>query len=169
VEHELNGYLTYDREVSKIDPEVMREVTMTLYDPPELKTIVPFGSEWELRQKGSAPRTINLPAGEPNDFMELGGKAKTPYRIKKTFVLDPMPPKVAVAIKGFTDSNIFINGNPFRKTRLSARFGEPFVNFYTFFGEEMELLMVGENEIAIETTGTRDLDLLDAAVFIYRD
>jgi hypothetical protein len=168
VEHELNGYLTYDREVSKIDEAVMREASMTLYDPIKLNTIIPYSSEWELQSGNSRSRSIKLPAGEANSFMEPVAKAKSPYTIEKTFVLDPLPKKFAVAIKGFTDSEILINGKTFRKTNLSSRFGEPFINIYAMYEEEMDLIQAGENKITILTSEpTREFDLLDAAVYTY--
>ena len=167
VEHELNGYLTYDREVSKIDPEIMRKATMTLYDPPTLNPIIPFGSNWVLKSENSRSRSITLPAGEDNRFMEIGGMAKSPYTIEKSFALDSLPKKFALAVKGFNDSEIMINGKPFRKTGLSARFGEPSINFYAVYEEEMGLLREGENKITVKTGEARSIDLLDVSAYTY--
>lgn len=100
--------------------------------------------------------------------MEPGVKAISPYTIEKTFILDPLPKKFAVAVKGFTNSEILINGKTFRKTNLSARHGEPYINIYAMYEEEMGLIKEGENKITIKTNETnRGIDLLDAAVYTY--
>ena len=166
VEHELDGYLTYDREISKIDPEVMRKVNMTLYDPPELKPVLPFSSKWKIDIKGSPLKTVALPVGETNDFIAVGTEAVSPYVIENKFIVDDSHGKLVVAVRGFTDSEISLNGQLFRETRLHG-YGEPGINFYPVYQEEMEWIKAGENNITVRATGSNNIDLLDVAVYVY--
>lgn len=78
-----------------------------------------------------------------------------------------LPRKIVVIVRGFTDSEIRLNGQLFRKTRLQARFGEPGINFFPVYEEEMELIKVGESSITVEAIGSNNIDLLDVAVYFY--
>ncbi len=46
VEHELNGWLTYDRRVSKIPPDTLAAIHAKLYDPVELTTLLSERAIW---------------------------------------------------------------------------------------------------------------------------
>lgn len=164
VEHELNGYLTYDRKVSKIDKEVMRKINEQLYSAPELTPVVEFSSDW----KTPSGKTIQLPVGDKNEFIPVRTVMDTPVEMEKSFELAGEPSKMAVAVKGFNDGEIRINGKLFRKQRMGARWGEPGIQFFAFFGDEMDLLKSGENTISVKTTGKTEVDLLDVAVYQYQ-
>jgi hypothetical protein len=164
VEHELNGYLTYDRKVSKIDKETMLKINEQLYSAPELTPVVEFSSTW----KTPAGKTIQLPVGDKNDFIPVRTVMDTPIEMEKSFQLSEVPSKMAVAVKGFSDCEIQINGKMFRKQRMSARWGEPGIQFFAFFGDEMDMLKSGENTIAVKTTGNTKVDLIDVAVYRYQ-
>lgn len=166
VEHELNGYLTYDREVSKIPIEAMAKINQTIYDAPVLKPIVDFGAVWKAKNG----KNVKLPFGEKNDFVEVKSKLTSPVTISKTFSLSAIPANAAVAIKGFTDCEIEINGRNFRKTKLNAQHGEPGINYYVLFGEELNYLQKGENTISLSSANSDkkvSIELLDAAIFSY--
>ncbi len=166
VEHELNGYLTYDREVSKIPIEALAEINQTIYDAPVLKPIVDFGAVWKEKNG----QNMELPFGEENDFMGVKSKQTSPVSISKTFSLNDIPANAAVAVKGFTDCEIRINGTDFRKTKIKARQGEPGINYYVLFGEELNYLKKGENIISITSANSDKkvpIELLDVGVFSY--
>lgn len=163
VEHELNGYLTYDRKVSKIEKETMRKINEGLYSPPTLSPVIDFASVW----KTSAGKSIHLPAGKKNDFIPVKALMKNPIEMEKVFDLSEVPEKMVVAVKGFNDCEIEINGKMFRKMRMSANWGQPGIQFFPFFDEELNYLKTGENTISIKTTGKTKIDLIDIAVFRY--
>lgn len=163
VEHELNGYLTYDRKISKIPIEKITAINKTIYDKPVLNTIINFSSVWKL-EKGNK---VTLPFGEDNDFIRVNTKITGPLTISKTVNLNELPQNACIAIKGFTDSEIKINGNVFRKTKLGARYGEPGINFFVLFGDEINYLKKGENTISILTAKKAEIELLDVALFVY--
>ncbi len=60
VEIEVNGLMTYDRAVMKIDPEVLAEAARRLYDPPERHVVVVPTSEKE-------PQTWRYTLERPSD------------------------------------------------------------------------------------------------------
>jgi hypothetical protein len=164
VEHELNGYLTYDRKVSKIEKETMREINSGLYSPPTLIPVIDFGSDWRT----VSGKNIQLPVGDKNEFIPVNTVVKTPVEIEKSFNLSEIPEKMAVAVEGFNDCEIAINGTLFRKTRMGARWGEPGIQFFPLFDEELSYLKAGENSISVKTIGKTKTDLIDVAVFRYQ-
>jgi len=163
VEHELNGYLTYDRKISKIAPEVMRKMNETLYTKPGLKPVVAFGSDWT----DTKSHKVKLPAGDKNEFIQVNTNLKAPFTFEKKFIIKDMPQKIVVALKGFTDCEIKINGEIFRKTKLDARFGEPGINFYPIYVDELEMIKNGQNTITIFSDKPSKIELIDVAVFTY--
>ena len=163
VEHELNGYLTYDRKISKIPIENITAINKTLYNTPDLKPIIDFASVWQ----SESGKKVVLPFGEKNDFIVVNTEIKGPLTISKTFDLESVPANATVAVKGFSDCEIILNGNTFRKTKLDARFGEPGINYYVLFEDEINYLKKGVNTISITTNKKAKLELLDAALYEY--
>jgi hypothetical protein len=163
VEHELNGYLTYDRKVSKIEKETMREINSGLYSPPTLIPVIDFASDWGT----VSGKNIQLPVGKKNEFIPVNTVVETPVEIEKKFNLSEIPGKMAVAVKGFNDCEIRINGELFRKTRMNARWGEPGIEFSPFFNDELNYLKTGENHISVKFNSNSQIDLVDVAVFYY--
>lgn len=164
VEHELNGYLTYDRKVSKISPEVMKKINESLYSAPELKPIIAFSSDWN----DSKGHKVKLPAGKKNKFIQINSQITAPFTLGKEYILTEVPQKMVVALRGLTDCEIKINGEVFRKTKLSAGRGEePAINFYPLYDEEYNLLKKGINIISVRAEKKSIVDLVDVAVFTY--
>ena len=162
VEHELNGYLTYDRKISKIPVEEMRKINQTIYEAPKLNPVFDFSSNWTTPEG----KEISMPIGEKNVFMEIKSPMNGLNKLNKIFDLKEVPSKVAIAVKGFTDCEIRINGETLRKTKLSAR-DEPAINFYPLFDNEIKLLKKGENTISIQLNKKDKNNLLDVALFQY--
>lgn len=163
VEHELNGYLTYDRKVSKIEKETMRKINTGLYSPPTLIPVVDFASGWRI---GSG-KNIQLPVGEKNEFIPVNAVVGTPVEIEKSFKLSEIPEKMVVAVKGFNDCEIRINGELFRKTRMNARWGEPGIEFFPLFNNEIDFLSIGENHISVKINSNSQINLVDIAISYY--
>ena len=163
VEHELNGYLTYDRKVSKIKPEIMKKINEGLYSPPEFESIIPFSSEW----KNSDGQSAKLPAGNKNEFIPVNSIMTIPFEITKSINLNELPKKLVVAVKGLNDCEIKINGELFRKTKMNARSGEPGIEFFPLYDDEKKILKMGENVISIRVDKKLKIDLMDIAVYKY--
>ncbi len=149
VEHELNGWLTYDRKVSKVNVKSLATLHDRLYDPPQLKTIVPFGSKWTLTNKNKK-QSVTLPIGvADNKYMPLSWKAALPYDLQTTFTLTDIPEKLCFAMKGNLNCTIKLNGKVLRATRAIAKAGEPVCTVYPLLDEEMLIAKIGENRIQI--------------------
>ena len=183
VEHELNGWLTYDRKVSKIPVERLAEIHAKAYIPPKLTAIVPFGDNWEISLSDDGIITANaslnynehpskpaqLPIGDINRFIEVKTVQKPPFMLRKKFDLTELPAKAALAVKGSLDSRIYLNGELLRDTRLATeRTKEPAYNYYPLLEKELEMLQKGENELVIETKKSTYQDILDVAFFEYQ-
>lgn len=59
VEHELNGWMTYDRKVSKIPAEKMRAMNTPLYEKLAVETLLDWGGQWTAGDG----TLLTLPAG----------------------------------------------------------------------------------------------------------
>lgn len=163
VEHELNGYLTYDRKISKIKPEIMKEINTCLYAPPQLESIISFTSEW----KTPDGQTVKLPIGDKNEFLPVNSILTAPFEISKCINLDELPKKMVIAIKGFNNCEIRINGELFRKTKMNANYGEPGIEFFPLYDTEFNMLKKGENVISISAEKNSKINLLDIAIYKY--
>jgi hypothetical protein len=141
----------------------MRKINESLYSKPELKPIVAFGSDWNVA-KG---HRVKLPAGDKNEFIQVNTNLKAPFTLEKQFDLKDVPQKIVVALMGFTDCELKINGEVFRKTKLDARFGEPGINFYPVYEDELKLLKNGLNTITISAVKPSKIELIDVALFSY--
>jgi hypothetical protein len=141
----------------------MRKINETLYIKPELKPIVAFGSDWKMPNG----RTVKLPAGLKNDFIQVNTPLTAPFTFGKQFTLNGLSQKIVIALRGFTDCEIKINGETFRKTKLDARFGEPGINFYPVYDDELNLIKNGLNTITIYAEKPSKIELIDVAVYSY--
>jgi Glycosyl hydrolases family 2, sugar binding domain/Glycosyl hydrolases family 2, TIM barrel domain/Glycosyl hydrolases family 2 len=163
VEHELNGFLTYDRKISKISPEVLKKINEGLYYELELKPVIALSSDWN----DSKGHQVKFPVGDKNEFIEISTNMKAPFTFEKQFILSEVPQKMVVELKGFTDCEIRINGKVFRDTRLNTSFKEPGINFYPLYDDEYNMLKKGGNTISISAKEKSKIDLVDIAVFTY--
>ena len=164
VEHELNGFLTYDRKVSKVDIPTLAAIHDRLFDPPQLRSVLDYGSTW--RSKG---RSHAMPIGTgPNRYIKLATNKALPYDLSTQFELSRIPAKLAVSVKGSLTGEIYVNGQLFRETRFASRSGEPVVTLYPMLDEEMTLLKKGSNTIRIKVAAGKKSrgKVLDVAVFV---
>lgn len=69
VEIEVNGWLTYDRKVWKIDPERVRDATLRLYQPPPLYRAVASTAQ-DTRDAGERPVTWRSTTADPGPGWE---------------------------------------------------------------------------------------------------
>ena len=131
VEVELNGFMTYDRKVSKIDERMMNLVNSRLYNvkPAAMRTIV---------ERKSAGRIENI-----------APKATVSYSEK--FVCDSKPEGLSLWLSGNVNVKVSLNGvivydGPVRQTRSYNQFN---------ISDYIKDLKKGENVIDFEMTGTQ--------------
>ncbi|MGM9789014.1 MAG: glycoside hydrolase family 2 protein [Candidatus Cryptobacteroides sp.] len=139
VEHELNGWMTYDRKVSKIPVEKMREINSMLYEPLRTEVLLPWGSIWK----------------------KVEGRV-----VSNTFNVDDRTKSYCVGVYGVNDYEITINGKLFRNVK-TGRDEEPSYQFFEIFPDEAgNLLRDGENEIRVKVLPVKNVpDNYDIAVF----
>ena len=177
VEHELNGFLTYDRKAPKTAPKAWGEVIRRLYRRPQLEAIVDNGAEWKYRTKPPEGRPkANQPAAVPawaepafddaawqtgkapfasqpaDDLPPVGTVCKAPgYTLRRTVTLDAVPAKPALVLALSRACRIYINGRLFRSVVNRGR-GPQQVDVCTIVlrPEERAWLSKGENCLAVD-------------------
>jgi hypothetical protein len=162
VEHELNGWLTYDRKVSKIPVEKMREMNTPLYEKIPVVTVLDWGGKWT----DTDGRTFGLPAGEKNKFVDVATiQESVPVTLNNTFTVDHPDKSYCVGVFGMSDYEIRINGKLFRQTKIGGENYEPSYGFFEIYPDE-KLLKKGQNEISITVLPINKIKpLFDFAVF----
>lgn len=178
IEHELNGWLTYDRKISKIPVEHLAAIHKEVYSKLKSKTIIPFGSEWKVKTGSFSTNMLQsdygfedwitgkAPFGEKNKFYETQKPLAGPYIIQTDFKLESIPQKAAISVKGFTPCTIYLNGKMIFKSNIDARFGEPGIDCYPLMKEDISSLIKGSNKLFIEVQKNDKTSLLDAGFFI---
>ncbi|MCY3001132.1 MAG: hypothetical protein NTV21_04945 [Planctomycetota bacterium] len=130
VEIEVNGWLTYDRAVWKIDPERAAKATKVIYEPPPVtRALVPHaghGTPGEWRYTFGDPRE----GWEKTDYDDLGwmsgrasfGTDTTPGAkvgtrwessfiwLRRAFELESVPANVRLSLHHDEDVQVWING-----------------------------------------------------------
>ena len=162
VEHELNGWLTYDRKVSKIPVEKMRAWNSLLYEKMETETVLNWGSVW----KDESGKDFKLPGGEKNPYIHVATETTAPVTLKTTFEVTDPSKSYCIGVKGFSDYEISINGKLFRQTKVGGQNFEPSISFFEIFPDEKSILKKGKNEIEIKVLPMRNKGaLFDFGVF----
>jgi hypothetical protein len=179
VEIECNGWLTYDREVWKIDPDKARAATLPLYArPPTIKDVMPCatgdphldkwwhttarpkddwytpdfkqGGYWEVRPGGFG--TERTP----------GARVNTPWSsadiwLRRNFTLDNVPEHPYLNIHHDEDAEVYINGT----LAISLKGYTTSYQLVKLPKDAAALLKKGDNLIAIhchQTTGGQYID-----------
>ncbi|MHB8862262.1 MAG: glycoside hydrolase family 2 protein [Pirellulaceae bacterium] len=181
VEIEVNGLMTYDREVNKIELERAAEAARKLYlPPPKVKILVPTSQA----EPQSWRFTLQQPA---DDWIEAGfadagwqtapggfGTSGTPGAIvgtnwaspdiwlRRTFTLDKVPTDgdLSLLIHHDEDAEVYING------QLAAKLGG-YSTTYTavpLSAEATRAFQAGENTIAVHCHQTRGGQYIDAGI-----
>ena len=167
VEHELNGWLTYDRKISKIDPDELGKIHATLWDSPQFETIIGPDTEWRystddvstLPAIHTSPRD-NLPncGGDwcqthYDDSSWNAGKGPygtaegTPVYLRTIIDLNQRPDKPLFYITSSADCQIFINGQLIRSLRVRQHSAPISETCALLHPDECDLLTSGENTI----------------------
>ncbi len=172
VEGEVNGLLTYDRKVIKIDPELLRILHAPLYLPTDkkVKNIIPDSQ--------IAKQEIRFTKKYPGDNWfsrtgtELFEKAKGPLNVDKgesvwsinIFNLDEVPLQISLRIRAYGNVKAYLNGQlVLDKQSIGKRHYEDF-NLSEFAG----LLKPGKNILAIEAKDFEVSAPFDYGLYSYK-
>jgi hypothetical protein len=125
VEHEPNGWLTYDREVSKLPVEDLRAMHALLFRPaPELKVLVPgdgvvtcrlafgdAGTGWELPDfdDGAWQQSAQGIGAGPEGRIQVQA-ATLPLFVRLRFELERVPEKPLLRFYGAGTLEVFLGG-----------------------------------------------------------
>jgi hypothetical protein len=166
VEGEVNGMMTYDRELCKIDPQVLRTLHAGLYAPlPAVRTIsddnhlqtntmwvrneTPVYAEtdkWEIKQG-----VVNMKKGDEMWF-------------KKEFVIDKKADGYYLSLSSNGEVEVFINGQ-----LAVARYIDSWRHYESInLSQYLDYFRRGKNDIIVHITCTRGGKPADFGVYEYR-
>jgi hypothetical protein len=150
VEHECNGWLTYDRELSKISVEKLRQLHGQLYAPlPSLKPLLPLSAA-SAGAEAFKKHTVNT-------------------RAKLSFNLEQLPSAVLVRLDGAGSARLLLNGQAIKVMSNSDRANYVPASFALLSPDALRAFHVGENVLQVErSTKKNDSDsdqALDVGLF----
>ena len=171
VEGEVNGLLTYDRKVIKIDPELLRILHHPLYgtDTRDVKKII-ADSEIDAQQ-------LNISHTQPEDnwqtsrnvnmFQKVNGpvsvlKEKPVYSLSH-FTLNDLPEGIYLHILAYGDVKVYLNGSLVVDKKIIGKRHYEDINISEF----VSLLRQGENTLAIECGPFEQNAVFDYGLFGY--
>jgi hypothetical protein len=132
VEHECNGWLTYDRKVSKFPVKQLESWHDQLYQPIKTRTLAKLG---DLKPSNAG--------GGPH---ELSGSLK----------LDKVPGQVALHTVGAGNWELALNGKPAMKITNSDRAGHLPYCTVLLPDSALKLLRKGDNTITLKLSGSKN-------------
>jgi hypothetical protein len=180
VEVEVNGWLTYDREVWKIDPDRAKAAALGLYAPtPVVRTIVPGATtrddiSWRYTTKAPAQGWESV--GFNDSAWEKGvsgfGRQGTPGAVirtawesdeiwmRRTFDLAKTPTAPHLMIHHDEDADVYING----EKALTLKGYTTGYQYIALPDAAKKLLKAGENTLAIHCRQTGGGQYIDAGL-----
>ncbi|MCY2950520.1 MAG: hypothetical protein NTU53_00895, partial [Planctomycetota bacterium] len=166
---ECNGWLTYDRAVSKIPPDTLKRLHSRLYEPPpEFKPILP-----PLKEKGGSCRWQHGSAQsgwEQPDFSDSGwpltaaplavDNAPSPGRdpvicARRVFMLESLPKQAALCVEGWGAFTVWLNGQCIQKMSNGQTESYTPISMIMLSSDALAALHAGRNVIAVEMHPTR--------------
>lgn len=166
VEGEVNGMLTYDREMCKIDPQILRILHADLYTTlPEIKTI---SGDNQLSSNTVMVRTEEPKFGQDEQWQTRTGlvemKKGDQMWFKKSFTITDKADGYYLSIWACAEIDIYINGvKSFSKYIDSWRHYES-VNLSQY----NDYFRKGNNDIVIHVNCTRGAKPFDFGVFAFK-
>ncbi len=179
VEIEVNGLLTYDRAVLKVDPAAAARAAAALYSPPPvLEVVLPDsreeGQTWAYTTKDPGPGWFQ-PAFDDSSWKRgpggfgtkdtSGAVVRTPWRtgeiwLRRTFVLEKRDfGNLCLIVHHDEDAQVYLNGKP--AARLPG-----YTRSYVLvpLGPKASLLKKGKNVLAVHCRQTRGGQYIDAGL-----
>ncbi len=184
VEGEVNGLMTYDREVTKFLPKQMRRLHDDLY-----ATDMDIAAEILVADSEVAPQQWHAMTREPGDGWKLPGfkdgdwkEVEAPAQdgslfhlpkgwkwsgeklwLRKAFVLQEVPEAVNLKLYSGANTRVFLNGRPVLEESHQAK------RHYTHYAlhDAAGVLRKGKNVLAIEAAKASDSVGVDAGLYGY--
>lgn len=172
VEHEPNGWLTYDRKVSKFDVDKLRKLHNTLYVKPVVREIIPSDYAWKV---GTTRLDGEWYAPSYDDsrwpvmsgpFAAVGVNAPGMKNVQTTktvwlrgeFELEEVPAAPALRMADCKGTVVvWINGQLIREIKNADRLGRPSSSDVVLYGDALKPFRKGKNTIAVKCfTGPKD-------------
>jgi hypothetical protein len=184
VEGEVNGLMTYDREIVKYDQEQMQKLAAQLYKPyAKAEILMPSSEEepqsWQMSTKTSPAPSWTLSIFDDGDWTSANGPFQTgteaalptgtpwagePMWLRKSFDLSSIPSdfRASMFFSGESEVMIFLNGQ--KLLSLDRGIGG---RHYTHFdwNEYRSLLEVGTNQIAVYLTSSSKKQAFDLGLY----
>lgn len=147
IEHELNGWLTYDREVSKIPVEKMRQMNTKMYKRMEIVPLIDWSQKWTDADNV----TTQLPITQTKEQKQANKPKMSSYHITNYFDVKDTNSDYCISTYGLNNCEIYINGVRFRKTAGNfSALTEATYDSYAISGDDLKLLKVGKNKIELK-------------------
>ncbi len=167
VEGEVNGLMTYDREVVKIDPERIRELNEMMYRKPGNSNVILSDSE-AAEQDFSI--TSKKPDMEKLEKIDLK-KSKGPVQLKKddhiwavrSFELENLTDNLQLRIYALGDVKVYINGEVVLDKFLRTKRHYDEINL----SSHTSALKKGKNQIVVEVKDTRSDSDFDFGLYSF--
>ena len=167
VEHECNGWLTYDRAVSKIPVARLKTAHDRLYGTcPPLKPFLPMWSDGGAAGRlatGQAPagwtqvefddsgwQAVRGPLGRGPSAHRLDAGPGGSVLLRRSFDLDRVPRQAAVRIVAQGPTRLFLNGAPVKTLSTSDLAGFIPTSVALLSPDAVEKLRQGRNVLAVE-------------------
>jgi hypothetical protein len=189
VENEVNGWLTYDRKISKIPVERLAEIHSKLFKPvAQGKVILPLsmntpqqwqysfnepGKDWFKKGNAGKWNTGNGPFGKAQqNAPEINTKweDKSLY-LQKDFNITSSNSKLAVIVYSTGITDIYINGEfALQLNNLKRQDAELKVSEVILPEKALKLLKSGSNHVAVKfqfTTGDQSFNCFDFGFKMY--
>lgn len=187
VEHEPNGWLTYDRAVSKIDVATLKGLHDRLNRPVSFTPLLPASvdepqqwrcatatptTDWMTADYDDASwREVTLPIGLTTDNpLTVGTKlgANKVY-LRKSFDLDAVPEAVSLRVYGQSNYDIYLNGVLVKNLVSRDRKGLMRVSEVPLHDEAVAALRKGRNVIAVHTKHNAGARFVDVGLYSVSD
>jgi hypothetical protein len=170
VEGEVNGLMTYDREIIKIPEDLLRILHAPLYKEPSGKiTFINKQNETDANKFKSAQGKVFvnwLTSSDPENFIENSH----PVSVKKgvsiysyqDFKVAKMPSGLGIKLFGIGDAKVYLNGKLiWQEDKISTTRHYDDVNL----SDKIKYLLPGKNRIAVECTNAPQDMKFDFALY----
>ncbi|GAB6010687.1 glycoside hydrolase family 2 protein [Viscerimonas tarda] len=165
VEGEVNGMLTYDRELCKIDPQVLRTLHADLYTP--LPVIQVFNDDSRLQTnsilvRNEAPSFTKADKWETKQGMVDMRKGDEKW-FKKEFNIDKKANGYYLSLSSNGEVEVFVNGQ-----RVESRYIDSWRHYESInLSQYLDYFRKGQNDIIVHIKCTRAGKPADFGVYGY--